>query len=244
MRERLQKIIAGAGVTSRRKAEELILAGRVTVNGEPVTRLGTKVDSQKDRIQVDDRPLRREAHVYFALNKPRGVITAASDPRGRPVVTEFLRTRARIYPAGRLDYASEGLVILTNDGDLARRITEAGRLVKTYRVKVSGRPSEADLARLRGGLTLVRNEKLAPCGIKLVRSDANCWYDVTLRQGRNRQVRRMFEAIGHEVMRLRRISVGPVRLGDLPPGGWRTLTEGEIAELRGVRRASKGGRVR
>jgi 23S rRNA pseudouridine2605 synthase len=253
MRERLQKIIAEAGVTSRRKAEELILAGRVTVNGEAVTRLGVKADSRRDRIEVDARPLRREPHVYIALNKPRGVITAVSDPRGRPVVTDFVRAKARIYPAGRLDYESEGLVILTNDGDLARRVTQAGRLVKTYRVKVRGRPSEPELIRLRRGAMLDEGEKLAPCDIILQKSGENCWYDVRLHQGRNRQVRRMFESVGHPVMRLRRLSVGPVRLGDLPPGGWRPLTDAEIEGLRGtggavvgragVRKTGKGSRV-
>ncbi|MFZ0426970.1 MAG: pseudouridine synthase [Acidobacteriota bacterium] len=243
MEERLQKIVARAGVASRRKAEQLILEGRVTVNGHRVTELGAKADAARDHIKVNNRLLRPESLVYFALNKPRGVLSAVSDPQGRPVATDFVRTRARIYPAGRLDYASEGLLILTNDGELARKITQAGRLAKVYRVKVSGRPAEEALERLRRGMRLPDGEILAPCEVQLLKGGNNCWYQVVLIQGRNRQIRRMFEAVGHFVMRLRRTRIGPVDLGDLAPGQSRALSEVELRRLQAAVRGRKRPRT-
>jgi len=231
MEERVQKIVARAGVASRRKAEQLIREGRVTVNGKAVTELGTKADPERDHIKVDNRLLRPEELVYFVLNKPRGVVSSVSDPRGRRVVTDFVQSGARIYPAGRLDYASEGLLILTNDGDLARKITRAGHLSKVYRVKVAGRPSAEKLDRLRKGLRLPDGETFGSCEIQLLKAGDNCWYQVVLKQGRNRQIRRMFEAVGHFVMRLRRTGIGPVELGNLAPGQWRRLTRGELSRL-------------
>lgn len=232
MEERVQKIVARAGVTSRRKAEQLIREGRVTVNGQTVTELGTRADPERDHIKVDDRRLRPEALVYFALNKPRGVLSAVSDPRGRRVATEFVRTAARVFPAGRLDYSSEGLLLLTNDGDLMRKVTQAGRLSKVYRVKVSGHPSVEKLDRLRNGLRLPDGETFGPCEIQLLKAGGNCWFRVVLKQGRNRQIRRMFEGIGHFVMRLRRITIGPIELGRLAPGEWRELSSTELERLR------------
>ncbi len=232
MEERVQKIVARAGVASRRKAEQLIREGRVTVNGRTVTELGTKADPERDHIKVNDRLLQPETPVYFVLNKPAGVVSSVSDPEGRKVVTDFVRSPSRIYPAGRLDYASDGLVILTNDGEFVRMITQAGRLSKVYRVKVAGQPDEAKLNRLRKGLRLPGGETFAPCDIQLLKSGNNCWYRVVLKQGRNRQIRRMFEATGHFVMRLRRIRIGPIELGNLAPGAWRSLTELELTRLR------------
>lgn len=231
MEERVQKIVARAGVASRRKAEQLIREGRVTVNGRAVTELGTKADPEQDQIKVNDRLLRPETLVYFALNKPRGVVSSVSDPQGRRVVTDFVQSEARIYPAGRLDYASEGLLILTNDGSLARKITQAGHLSKVYRVKVSGQPSAEKLDRLRKGLRVGDGEVFASCEIKRLKAGNNSWYQVVLKQGRNRQIRRMFEAVGHFVMRLRRTSIGPIDLGDLAPGEARRLTSGELRRL-------------
>ncbi|HRR25192.1 MAG TPA: pseudouridine synthase [Acidobacteriota bacterium] len=231
MEERLQKIIACAGLTSRRKAEELIAAGRVTVNGSVVTQLGAKADAERDHIKVDGNLLQAEPKVYYALNKPQGVLSTTSDPLGRPVVLDFVPRSERLFPVGRLDFQSEGLVLLTNDGKLARAVMEAGRLSKVYRVKVQGRPSEEVLVRLQRGIRL-RGEQLAAERIVRLKSADNTWLEVILRQGRNRQIRRMFEAVGHPVMRLRRVAVGPVQLGDLKPGRWRKLSPWELKELR------------
>ena len=209
--ERLQKIIAAAGIASRRKAEELIIAGRVQVNGQPVTELGSKADPERDHIRVDGKLLRGpERLVYLALNKPPGYVTTASDPEGRPTVLDLVRgAGARVYPVGRLDYASEGLLLLTNDGALAARLMHASSHVpKTYQVKVSGRPTAENLQKLRLGVVLppdprhprsARKEsrKTAPARIHLLRDAPNPWYEVTLIEGQNRQIRRMFEAIGH-----------------------------------------------
>ncbi len=230
--ERLQKIIARAGVASRRKAEELIRQGRVTVNGRQVTELGVKADPHRDHIKVDGRLLQPEPLVYFAVHKPAGVLSAVSDPEGRRVVTELVPCRFRLYPAGRLDYESEGLMVLTNDGGMARGLTRAGTLPKVYQVKVAGRPAEARLDLLRRGLSLSEHETFAPCTIRCLKDAPNMWFEVVLREGRNRQIRRMFEAIGCWVMRLRRVAIGPLTLAGLKPGQWRELTEREVHQLR------------
>jgi 23S rRNA pseudouridine2605 synthase len=231
MKERLQKIIARAGVTSRRKAEELILSGRVRVNGRLVTELGSKADPERDHIKVNNKLVRLESKEYIAFHKPKGVLSSRSDDRGRPVVTDYVRSKGRLYPAGRLDFNSEGLLLLTNDGEMVRRVTQAGSLEKTYRVKVSGQPTDRDLDQLRRGIRFAR-EAYAPCRIRSLRTGKNCWYEIILKQGRNRQIRRMFEHIGHAVIRLRRTSIGPVELGDLKPGCHRRLTDREMALLR------------
>lgn len=232
VKERLQKIIARAGVASRRKAEEMMQEGRVRVNGQIVKELGARADPNQDHIKVDGKLLRPEVFEYYAVFKPRNVLSAASDEKGRPVVVDLVRSSKRLYPAGRLDFASEGLVIVTNDGNLAQRIMQAGRIAKVYRVKVRGQPDEKQLERLRKG-TRVGVEKFAPCQIQMRKIDNNCWLEVVLRQGRNRQVRKMFDSIGHPVMRLRRIAIGPVRLGRLKPHEYRELTPGEIRGLKG-----------
>jgi len=242
--ERLQKIIAAAGVASRRKAEELITAGRVEVNGKRVTALGSKADPEHDHIRVDGKLLRGpERPVYLVLNKPKGYITAASDPEGRPTVLDLVRAGARVYPVGRLDYASEGLLLLTNDGALAAKLMHASSHVpKTYQVKVSGRPTEAELTKLRGGVVLPPDpkhpraarrgsRKTAPAGLRLLRDAPNPWYEVTLIEGQNRQIRRMFETVGHHVEKIKRVRYGPLEL-DLEPGAFRPLTPAEVARLR------------
>jgi 23S rRNA pseudouridine2605 synthase len=261
--ERLQKIIAAAGIASRRKAEELITAGRVSVNGSVVTELGAKADPEQDHIRVDGRPLRgAERKLYFLLNKPKGYVSTVSDPEGRPTVMQFVRNvRARLYPVGRLDFNSEGLLLLTNDGELMNRLTHASSHVpKTYLVKVSGRPNAEAIARLRSGVVLpaargprsangrtrrtpALDEKTAPARIRLVRDAPNPWFEVTLTEGRYRQIHRMFEAIGHHVEKIKRVSYGPLEL-DIPPGQVRALTPAEVESLRaaaGLRRPSRPG---
>jgi 23S rRNA pseudouridine2605 synthase len=238
--DRLQKILASAGVASRRKAEELITAGRVAVNGKIVTELGTKADASADTITLDGKPLQPpQRFVYFLLNKPKGYDTTVTDPEGRPTVMQLLgNLRERVYPVGRLDYASEGLLLLTNDGALAQQLTKAASHVpKTYHVKVSGTPSEKSLQRLRSGVTISldddRRVKTSPAKILLLQDAENPWYEVTLIEGRNRQIRRMFQSVGHLVEKIKRVQLGPLTL-DIPPGKFRALTEREVAQLKSL----------
>jgi 23S rRNA pseudouridine2605 synthase len=243
--ERLQKIIAAAGIASRRKAEELITSGLVTVNGQTITELGSKADPERDHIRVNGKLLRGpEHHVYLLMNKPKGYVTTVRDPENRPTVIDLLRgVRARVYPVGRLDYGSEGLLLLTNDGDLAHGLMKAASHVpKTYLVKVAGNPNEEGLARLRQGVSIPaergRRVKTAPAKIRIIREAANPWYEVTLTEGKNRQIRRMFEEIGHHVEKIRRVRYGPLEL-DVVPGEFRKLTTEEIAKLKSSVRQSK-----
>ncbi len=236
--ERLQKIIAAAGIASRRKAEELITGGLVTVNGQTVTELGTKADPERDHIRVNGKLLRGpERHVYLLMNKPRGYVTTVSDPEHRPTVMQLLRgVGARVYPVGRLDYASEGLLLLTNDGELAHALMKAASHVpKTYVVKVAGVPSTEGLDKLRKGVSIEsekgRRIRTAPAKIRAIREATNPWYEVTLTEGRNRQIRRMFEEIGHHVEKIRRVRYGPLEL-DVSPGVFRRLTPQEVARLK------------
>ena len=240
MPERLQKILAAAGVASRRKAEELISAGRVTVNGKTVTELGRKADPSHDRICVDGTPVQAaEKRVYLLLHKPKGYVTTTSDPQGRPTVMELLGEQAeRLYPVGRLDYASEGLLLLTNDGELAQQLTRAAsHIPKTYHVKISRRPSGQSLERLRNGVTIAledgRRVKTAPAKVRLLADAPNPWYEMVLIEGRNRQIRRMFHHVGHHVEKIKRVAMGPLRL-DVAPGKFRELTEQEVAGLKGL----------
>jgi len=236
--ERLQKIIAAAGIASRRKAEELIRSGRVKVNGQVVTEMGTKADPERDHIRVEGRLLHgAQRHLYLLLNKPKGYVTTASDPQGRPTVMNLVRgVPSRVYPVGRLDYASEGLLLMTNDGDLAHRLMKAASHVpKTYVVKVSGQPGEEAIARLRGGLSIATEDgkrvRTAPAKIRIIKEAANPWYEVTLIEGRNRQIRRMFEEVGHHVEKIKRVKYGPLTL-DVPPGEFRALNAKEVARLK------------
>ncbi len=246
--ERLQKIIAAAGVTSRRKAEELITGGAVQVNGAPVTELGAKADAERDHIRVNGKLLHGpERRRYYMLNKPRGYVTTVSDPEGRPTVMQLferVKNAGRVYPVGRLDYLSEGLLLMTNDGALANLLTKASTQVeKTYLVKVSGRPSEEGLDTLRGGVMIEKGRHgaregrvmTAPARISVMREAENPWFEVVLIEGRNRELRKMFEEIGHHVEKIRRVGFGPLVL-DLPPGELRELDEQEIAGLERVTR--------
>jgi 23S rRNA pseudouridine2605 synthase len=236
--ERLQKIIAAAGVASRRKAEELISSGRVAVNGQTVTELGTKADPEHDHIRVDGKLLHgAERPVYLLMNKPKGFVATVSDPEGRPTIMSLLKgVKARVYPVGRLDYASEGLLLLTNDGNLAQHLMKAASHVpKTYLVKVSGQPKEDAIARLRAGVSIPtqggRRVKTAPAKIAIIREADNPWYEVTLIEGRNRQIRRMFEQVGHHVEKIKRVRYGSLQL-DVHPGKYRHLTPQEISRLK------------
>ena len=236
--ERLQKILAAAGVASRRKSEEIITAGRVSVNGVIVTELGAKADFESDEIKVDGKFLKKSRlPLYYMLNKPKGYVTTVSDPEGRATVMDLLpKNIDRVYPVGRLDYASEGLLLLTNDGDLAQSLMKAGSHVpKTYLVKISDRPNEKDIARLRNGIWILlddgRRVKTSPAKIRLVKDEKNPWYEVVLIEGRNRQIRRMFKEIGFDVEKIKRVQLGPLKL-DVEPGKARLLTVREVAALR------------
>ena len=251
MEERLQKLIAAAGLASRRHAEELILAGEVTVNGETVRELGTKADPERDHIKVRGRLINpliagREK-VYVVLNKPRGYLSSVSDPEGRPLVTDLVPSSlGRVYPVGRLDFNTEGLLILTNDGELTNYVTRArNKVVKVYEVKVKGVPPEDAIKRLRRGITLDDGVRTAPAEIKRVKeTDTNAWFEVVLREGRNQQIRRMFDQIGHSVLKLRRTRIGSLADERLPVGHWRRLSPAEIARLKGsapTKNARRGG---
>ena len=235
MTERLQKVLAHAGVSSRRAAERLIVEGRVSVNGAVVSELGTKVDPVKDAIKVDGKRVGAPptGRTYLALHKPRGVVTTLSDPEGRPTVKDFLRgIKARVYPVGRLDFHSEGLLILTDDGALARDLMHPSRGVeKTYLAKVKGQPDPEVLVRLSRGIPL-DGRRTGPAKVRIVRRGDNAWVEITIGEGRNRQVRRMFQAVGHPVQRLRRMGYGGIALGRLPVGHLRSLNEAEVGELR------------
>src|SRR5262245_44220927 len=238
MEQRLQKLIAAAGIASRRHAEELITAGKVTINGKVVTELGTKADPAKDHIKVNGKLINslldRQQKAYVLLNKPRSYLSSVSDPEGRPVVTELLPpSLGRIYPVGRLDFNTEGLLLLTNDGDFTNFVTAArNRVEKVYEVKVKGVPPEGAIQRLRNGIVLDDGTRTAPAKInKLGETKTNAWYEVLLHQGRNQQVRRMFELIGHSVLKLRRVRIGFLTDEKLKPGHWRFLSAAEAARL-------------
>jgi 23S rRNA pseudouridine2605 synthase len=270
--ERLQKILSRAGIASRRASERLMIEGRVSVNGTTIRELGSKADPEHDDIRVDGRRIRLpDRHRYLLLNKPRGYVTTRSDPQERPTVLDLVGVRDYIYPVGRLDFDSEGLLVLTNDGDLAARLTHPSHgLERVYEARVLGVPDERDLARLRRGIVL-EGRPTRPAGVRLLggshhpsaslrpaqaRVDARArglpgrggaapratgrdrnrpataTLLITVREGRNRQVRKMCEAIGHPVDRLRRVAIGPIRDSRLKPGEWRELTPDEVKKLR------------
>ncbi|WP_059106035.1 pseudouridine synthase [Shouchella shacheensis] len=233
--ERLQKVIAQAGVASRRKAEELITAGRVTVNGKKVTELGVKVTPVKDKVEVDGVPLDREEPVYYLLYKPSGVISAAKDDKNRQIVTDYVETDKRIYPVGRLDYDTSGLILLTNDGEFANALMHPRyNIEKEYIAKVKGIPERELIKKMEAGLRL-EDGKTAPAKAKIMSIDKRKQTAIVrliIHEGRNRQVRRMFEAIGHPVMKLKRERYAHLTLEQLKPGGGRPLKPFEVKQLR------------
>jgi 23S rRNA pseudouridine2605 synthase len=230
--ERLQKLLARAGLGSRRACEELIADGRVTIDGE-VARLGNRADPHTQRVAVDGVPVVvRDDLVYYLLNKPAGHVTTARDPHGRPVVTELVPDEPRVFPVGRLDNDTEGLLLLTNDGELTQLLTHPSHgVVKTYLAEVRGVPSPAALAVLRDGVEL-DDGRTAPARVRLVQTrGGRAAVEIGIHEGRNRQVRRMFDAIGHPVVRLVRTRIGPVRDDRLRPATWRALRQAEIRAL-------------
>jgi 23S rRNA pseudouridine2605 synthase len=225
--------MAEAGIGSRRACEEIILQGRVEVDGQTVTQLGTKVDPSRQHITVDGQGIRRRRHVYFAVNKPAGVLSTSADESGRLRVIDLIASRERIYTVGRLDKSSEGLILVTNDGDLANRLTHPRFGVdKTYLVRVVGQPTQHQLDQLRRGIRLAEGwARVAELRVR--KSLEHCTdLEIVLREGRNREVRRVMAALGHKVILLRRIAIGAVRLGDLPVGAHRELSRAEIQALR------------
>ena len=234
--ERLQKILARAGLASRREAEKWIREGRVTVNGSAVKTLGTQADADRDKIKVDGKLIPQPALRYFLFHKPPGLITSLKDPQGRPHLGEWLEPlgrKGRLFPVGRLDFNSSGLVLLTNDGPLAQRLTHPRYGVrKLYRVKVSGHPSESELDRLRKGIRL-EDGWTAPAKVSVVeRLHKKAWVEIEIHEGRYHEVRRMFEALGYFVEKLARIRMGPLRLGSVGLGEFRPLSPQEIAALK------------
>jgi pseudouridine synthase len=233
--ERLQKILSKAGVTSRRKAEGLILQGRVSVNGNIVRELGTKAVLGRDEIRVDGKTIKPETEkLVLALFKPKRCVTTLNDPQGRSTVADFVnKFPVRLYPVGRLDYDAEGLLLLTNDGELAHRLQHPSyKVPKTYLVKVRGQPPTEALARLQQGVKL-EDGITAPAELKVMEDDQKAtWLSLTLREGRKHQVKRMCAAVGHPVLRLRRTKIGPIELDDLRPGEIRQLKSREVRNLR------------
>ena len=239
MPERLQKIIAHAGFASRREAEEMIRTGRVTVNGRVVTELGSKAEAGRDHVKVDGKLITHaEPHRYILLYKPKEVMTTVEDPQGRTTVIDLIRgIPERIYPVGRLDYHSEGLVLLTNDGELAFKVSHPKHgSVKTYHVKVRGVPDDRTVDKLQRGIT-IEGKRTLPCEISRIKTtgrtseEGNSWFEVKLREGRTQQIRKMFQAMGHPVAKLKRIAIGPISDPKLTPGVWRELTRNEVRML-------------
>ena len=232
--------MASAGVASRRMSEEIILQGRVTVNGKVVTELGTKVDPRRDDIRVDGQRIQTESYIYIMLNKPRGVLSVMEDERGRSALGDLVSVPTRLYPVGRLDATSEGLILLTNDGALANLLTHPRYMhLKEYIVLVNGRPSEKTLQAWQRGVLL--DEKLtAPAQISVIRTvQDSTLLRIEMREGRKRQIRRVAALLGHPVRDLRRVRLGPLQLGSLEIGQWRYLTPKEIGQLESLKRQSE-----
>ena len=238
MQERLQKIIANAGITSRRSAEKLIDSGKVSLNGKVITNLGVKADPSKDKIRINGKLLSHsEPKLYILLNKPSGYITSLKDPEGRPTVMDLLKKiRQRVYPVGRLDYDTEGLLIITNDGRFANTLMHPRyKVLKTYLVKIKGQISEKSMKHLTEGVH-INGRKAAPIAIKKKGlREKNSWIEITLQEGRNRQIKRMLEILGYRVIKLKRTSYGSLNLKGVPLGAYRFLTRFEVAQMKKAR---------
>jgi 23S rRNA pseudouridine2605 synthase len=234
MEERLHKILAHAGIGSRRKCEQLIAAGRVSVDGQPVRELGTRVEADQHEIAVDGEPIHSERSVYWLVNKPRGYLCTNYDPSRRPLAIDLVpQVSQRVYTVGRLDEASEGLLLLTNDGDLAFRLTHPRFGVdKTYLVQVAGHPSAEDLQRLLKGVWLSDGHVKAREARRVKNQGESTWLRIVVNEGKNREIRRMLAKLGHKVLRLKRIAIGAVQMGSLKRGKSRRLSASEVASLR------------
>jgi 23S rRNA pseudouridine2605 synthase len=244
MQERLNKLIAQAGVASRRGADELIIEGAVSVNGEIVTEPGTKADPEKDHIKVRGKLINAKIasreKVYILLNKPKGYLSSAADPEGRKLVVDLVKGYGKLHPVGRLDYNSEGLIILTNDGEFTNRVASSRTIPKVYDVKVKGLPNENAINKLRRGIRLEDGFKTAPAQIKELKgTDKNGWYEVTLYEGHNQQIRKMFDSVGHSVVKLKRTAIGSINYDRLPVGAYRELDEEEIQNIAAPPKAQK-----
>lgn len=250
MKERLQKLISRAGIASRRAAEKLILEGKVTVNGKVVRELGTKADPASDHIKVGGRlinpKLAQVRNTYILLNKPKGYLSSVSDPENRPVVTELVPAKfGKLFPVGRLDFKTEGLIILTNDGEFANKISSTRTIPKRYEVKVKGIPPENAIEKLRRGITLEDGFRTAPAEIKALRTTkTNAWFEVVLYEGHNQQIRKMFDSINFSAVKLKRTAIGRVRPGGLATGAFREMTDTEVEGLRTYTKAAPSGRKR
>ena len=237
MLERLNKLISQAGIASRRAAEELIKNGEVTVNGQIITELGTKADPAKDHIKVRGKLINAKLSgdkekTYILLNKPKGYLSSAADPEKRLLVVDLVKGFGRLFPVGRLDFNTEGLIILTNDGEFANHVASSKQIPKIYEVKVKGLPNDNAINKLRRGIRLEDGFKTAPANIKpLPSTERNGWYEVTLYEGHNQQIRKMFDAVGHSVVKLRRTSIGPLTDQGLKIGQYRKLDRFEIEKL-------------
>lgn len=243
--ERLNKFLAHAGVSSRRQCDQLILAGRVTIDGQAVRELGTRVDPEAQHVCVDGQPVKSERHVYWVVNKPRGYLCTNHDPAGRPRAIDLVpHVSQRVYTVGRLDENSEGLLLLTNDGDLANHLMHPRFGVeKTYLVQVAGHPEAADLAQLLKGVWLSDGHVRATRVKRLKTQGASSWLRIVLREGKNREIRRMLARLNHKVMRLRRTALGPVQLDRLPAGKARKLSGQELTALRAVSQKREDDKV-
>ena len=236
MQERLNKLIAQAGLASRRAADQLILDGEVTVNGKVITELGTKANPETDHIKVRGKLINKDIagreKVYILLNKPKGYLSSAADPEGRKLVTDLVKGFGRLHPIGRLDFNTEGLLILTNDGAFTNAVASSKKIPKVYLVKVKGIPTPVAIRKLARGVTLEDGYKTAPAEINTLKpTDKNGWYEVILYEGHNQQIRKMFDAIGHSVVKLKRVRIGDVADEYLQVGRYRKLTEKEVRSL-------------
>ena len=241
--ERLARFLAHAGVASRRHAEDLIAAGRVQVNGEVVTTQGSRIDPTRDIVKVDGKAVRAtQSHVYLLLHKPAGYVTTARDPEGRPTVLDLLPPAIRslrVYPVGRLDRDTSGLLLLTNDGDFALRLSHPRySLEKRYHALLHACPTQEELEKLRNGVTFREDDgslfTTSPARVRILYHEGSaCWLELAIHEGRKRQIRRMLAAVGHTVAQLERVGIGSLALGNLPVGKWRYVTEDEVRELRG-----------
>jgi len=236
MLERLNKLIAQAGLASRRGADELIINGEVSVNGAIITEPGTKADPEKDHIKVGGKlinaKIAKREIVYILLNKPKGYLSSAADPEGRKLVTDLVKGYGKLHPVGRLDYNTEGLLILTNDGNFTNLVASSKTIPKVYEAKVKGLPNENAINKLRKGVLLEDGFKTAPAQIKELKgTEKNGWYEVTLYEGHNQQIRKMFDSIGHSVVKLKRIAIGSINYDRLPVGAYRELDEEEIKNI-------------